>query len=185
MRSMVLVVGALSLTGSAAIMLPSPDDALAKAVTEVERLNGLRESLARQFEANPAATEGRFLEVCRPVEVEAQRIASENGWKVQQLADKYRNPVNRADREALHFLHQLAADTSVQGMWVRTAMNGQPGVRYFRRITVREACMPCHGTREARPTFIRDGYPLDRAYNFEVGDIRGVYSVFVPDAPTP
>jgi hypothetical protein len=182
MRSMVLVAGALSLTGSAAFLLPSPDDTLARAVTEVERLNDLRETLARQFETNPAATEGRFLEVCRPVGVEAERLASETGWNVRQLADKYRNPVNRADREALHFLHLLAADTSVQGMWVRTAMNGQKGLRYFRRITVREACMPCHGTREARPDFIREGYPLDRAYNFEVGDIRGVYSVFVPDA---
>jgi hypothetical protein len=182
MRSTVLVVGALTLTGSAALWVPSSEETLARAVTEVERLNTMREKLAQQFEANPAATEGRFLEVCRPVGMEADRLAAVTGWKVQQLAEKYRNPVNRADREAAHFMHLLAADTSVQGMWVRTVMNGQPGMRYFRRITVREACMPCHGTRDSRPEFIKTAYPLDRAYNYEVGDLRAVFSVFAPDS---
>jgi hypothetical protein len=115
------------------------------------------------------------------VGVEAQRVAAETGWKIQQLAEKYRNPVNRADREAEHFLHLLAADTTVKGIWVRTQMDGRPGTRYFRSIMVREACMPCHGTRDGRPEFIKQEYTLDRAYNFEVGDLRGVFSVFVPD----
>jgi hypothetical protein len=46
---------------------------------------------------------------------------------------------------------------------------------------VRETCMPCHGTRDSRPDSIKESYTLDRAYNFAVGDLRGVFSVFVPD----
>jgi hypothetical protein len=180
MRSTLLIAGAVILTGSAVVMRPAPDS-VSRAVAEVERLNDLRESLARQFESAPAATQSRFKEVCQPVGVEAQRIATETGWKLQQLAVKYRNPVNRADREAEHFLHLLAADTTVKGMWVRTSMDGRPGTRYFRSIMVREACMPCHGTRDSRPDFIKDAYVLDRAYNYELGDLRGVFSVFVPD----
>jgi len=117
-----------------------------------------------------------------PVVEEAKRLGEANCWKVAQLSEKYCNPVNNADKEAAKFLHQLAADSSMQGMWIRTEMNGQPGMRYIRRIDVKESCMPCHGTRDSRPAFIKDGYPRDRAYNFEVGDIRGVYSVFIPDA---
>jgi hypothetical protein len=42
--------------------------------------------------------------------------------------------------------------------------------------------MPCHSTRDSRPEFIKSEYPRDRAYNYEVGEIRGLYSVFIPDA---
>lgn len=181
MRNLWLAAGALIATGTAAVLRPSPDNPLARIVAETEQLNTLREGLARQFEGATSPTERTFQRVCQPVGAEARRLAEETGWKVQQLAVKYRNPVNRADPEAERFIHQLAADSTVQGLWIRTEMDGQPGIRYFRRIAVRNACMPCHGTRDSRPRFIEDGYPRDRAYNFEVGDLRGVYSVFVPD----
>ncbi|MFO8099786.1 MAG: hypothetical protein R6T83_09240 [Salinibacter sp.] len=32
-----------------------------------------------------------------------------------------------------------------------------------------------------RPDFVKEGYPDDRAYGFEPGDLRGIYAVFVPD----
>lgn len=37
----------------------------------------------------------------------------------------------------------------------------------------------CSG-KERRPDFVKKGYPDDRAYDFEPGDLRGIYSVFVP-----
>ena len=48
------------------------------------------------------------------------------------------------------------------------------------RITVREACLACHGAKAERPDFVKERYPEDRACGFEVGDLRGLYSVFVP-----
>lgn len=52
------------------------------------------------------------------------------------------------------------------------------------RITVDRACLACHGAKEERPAFVKENYPGDRAYGFEVGDLRGAYSVFVPlDVP--
>ena len=59
-------------------------------------------------------------------------------------------------------------------------MNGQAGIRYFRRIVVEPACLACHGEQSARPDFVLQGYPNDRAYGFAVGDLRGLYAVFVP-----
>jgi hypothetical protein len=181
MRTVVLIASAVVLTGSAAVMGRGDDD-LARAVTEVERLDAMRTTLASGIGAMEKPDRATFQAVCQPVGQEAKRIAEANGWKVQQLAEKYRNPVNAADKEAARLIHVLAADPALQGMWIRTEMNGTPGVRYIRRIEVKSACMPCHGAREARPQFIKDGYPRDRAYDFEVGDLRGVYSVFIPDA---
>lgn len=182
MRNAVLIAGAVVLTGSAALVGTRPEDDLARAVTEVERLDALRASLATQFGTAEQPDRAMFQEVCAPVGEEAKRVAEANGWTVRQLAEKYRNPVNTADREAARFIHTFTADPSVQGVWIRTEMNGVPGMRYLRRIEVKESCMPCHGTRDSRPEFIKTGYPRDRAYNFDVGDIRGVYSVFIPDA---
>ncbi len=35
--------------------------------------------------------------------------------------------------------------------------------------------------RADRPEFGKEGYPDDRAYVFEVGELRGIYSVFIAD----
>ena len=52
--------------------------------------------------------------------------------------------------------------------------------RYYRRINVESSCLACHGGRNARPQFIKDKYPQDLAFDFNVGDLRGMYSVFIP-----
>lgn len=182
MRNVVLLAGAVLLTGSAAVAGLGNEDDLARAVAEVERLDAMRGTLAANAGALVNPDRGTFQAVCGPVGEAAKRLGEANGWTVEQLAEKYRNPVNSADKEAARFIHLLASDRGLQGMWVRTEMNGKRGMRYIRRIEVKESCMPCHGTRDSRPAFIKDGYPRDRAYNYAVGDIRGVYSVFIPDA---
>jgi hypothetical protein len=128
------------------------------------------------------ADEETFRAVCRPVAVEAQRIARENGWVVEQLAEKYRNPAHRPDPEAQRVLAWMAERDELQGLWVRTLKDSLPGVRYFRRITVQLACLACHGPKERRPRFVVQNYPDDRAFDFQVGDLRGAYAVFVPDS---
>jgi hypothetical protein len=182
MRNVVLIASAVVLTGSAAVVGTGREDDLARAVTEVERLDAMRGTLAGNLAAATNPDRKMFEAVCAPVGQEAKRIGEANGWKVAQLAEKYRNPVNNADKEAAKFIHTLAADPTIQGVWIHTEMNGVPGMRYLRRIEVKESCMPCHSTRDSRPEFIKSEYPRDRAYNYEVGEIRGLYSVFIPDA---
>jgi len=181
MRSAVLIAGAVILTGSAAVVNTGKEEDLARAVAEIERLDAMRMDLAGGVGAMTNPDRSVFQAICAPVGQEAKRIGDANGWTVRQLAEKYRNPVNEADPEAMKILHMLTADHDLQGLWIHTEMKGTPGMRYFRRIEVKEACMPCHGLRESRPEFIKSGYPRDRAYNFKVGDVRGVYSVFIPD----
>jgi hypothetical protein len=182
MRNVLLIAGAVTLTGAAIVTHPTSDEQLATAVKEVERINAMRETLAEKFLTVKTPDQAMFQSVCGQVAAEVKGVAEANGWTVEQLAEKYRNPVHRADREAERFMHVLAADTTLEGMWIHTVMDGKPGLRYFRRIEVRESCMGCHGTMDSRPDFIKTGYPRDRAYNFKVGELRGVYSVFIPDA---
>jgi hypothetical protein len=155
---------------------------LPKAVAEIERINGLREGLAGAFgERGVPATAETFGEVCRPVGMQAKQLAASTGWTVRQLAAKYRNPANRPDDEAARVIAAMGDDPSLLSLVMRTAEGDRPGLRYFRRIDVQEACLACHGARAARPAFVQDGYPDDRAFDFAVGDLRGVYAVFLPD----
>jgi hypothetical protein len=56
------------------------------------------------------------------------------------------------------------------------------GPRSFRRIAVGTACRACPDPKDQRPACVTQGYPEDRAYDFQVGDLRGIYSLFIPDA---
>lgn len=178
----VIMCGALAATVMQAQQEPRerPDSqVLAKVVQEIEGLDAMRSALAGSFSGEPDLS--TFAQVCRPVGAQAKRLAEGNGWKVAQLAEKYRNPSHRLAAEAERAYRLMADDPGLMGIWLRAELDGQPGYRYFRRIVVEEACLACHGPKDDRPEFVKDGYPEDRAYDFEVGDLRGLYSVFVPN----
>lgn len=162
-----------------------PPDELGEVVAAVERLDDLREGLAGTFLGEGAVEPDAetFREVCRPVGMKATSLSREHGWEVRQMAVRYRNPDHAPDAEGRRVHRMMERDEGLRGLWIRDTVDGRPGVRYLRRITVRRACLACHGAKDERPAFVRDRYPEDRAFGFREGDLRGVYSVFVPVDP--
>lgn len=160
---------------------PDPDE-LARVVQAIENLNALRSGLAGTFEGRQEpADQTTFQQVCKPVGMQAKRLAQTNGWQVIQMAEKYRNPAHQLDPEGRSAYRLLEVNKRLMGLWTRTELEGQVGTRYFRRITVESSCLACHGAKKNRPAFIKKTYPNDRAYDFQEGDLRGIYAVFVPD----
>jgi Protein of unknown function (DUF3365). len=157
-----------------------PDSIKQRVEREIKSLNQMRESLASTIDT-PAVDKATFKRVCKPVGQRAKKMAKANGWTVQQLAKKYRNPAHQPDAEAQRLHDQFAENPEQTDTWIRTVRNETPGWRYARRITVRPSCTACHGPKEKRPDFVKKGYPDDRAYGFEPDDLRGIYAVFVPD----
>ncbi|MCC6929959.1 MAG: DUF3365 domain-containing protein [Gemmatimonadaceae bacterium] len=167
----------------AAAALPPARAAVARAVHEVEALDLLRSTLAQSFAAGGmAATDSTFAQVCKPVKGKAMALARETGWSIAQLAERNRNPDNALDAESRRAFRAMQQDPALMSMTRRATMRGETGTRYFRRITVEPACLACHGARDRRPDFVQKNYPADRAYGFAAGDLRGVYSVFIPDS---
>ena len=159
-------------------------DALGRVVTEIESIDAMRSSLAGTFQRSGApADQQAFAQVCKPVGQSMQQTATANGWVMRQVAVRFRNPANEADAEARPHLRRFEQDTSLRSVSFLTSLNGRPGVRYLRRITVEPSCLLCHGEKAKRPTFVVQGYPKDRAFAFRAGDLRGAYSVFVPATP--
>lgn len=167
---------------SATPLTAQQGERVGKAVAEIERLDALRSGLAATFAQTGApADQEAFGRVCKPVGMAMQQGAKENGWIARQVAIKYRNPANKADAEAERALHQFRQDPALRAMTLRTKLDGKNGTRYLRRINVESSCLLCHGKKAGRPEFIAKNYPADRAHGFRVGDLRGAYSVFVPD----
>ncbi len=187
--SLVLIIGVSLLSigwhpaiASAAPVIPNPNE-LAQAVQEIESLDAMRTGLAASLEGSTEVpTMQTMKEVCRPVGMRAIQLSQENGWQVKQIAKKYRNPDhapgNLHDQIALAKFNQ---EPELIGFWDRETLDQQTGTRYYRRIDVEASCLACHGLKDRRPQFVKDGYPQDLAYNFHVGDLRGMYAVFIPD----
>lgn len=174
----------LVLLGNPLVALAQTDPTqLAKAIQEIESLDALRSGLASTLEGQKEAPSAQtFKEVCKPVGMKAKQLSQENGWQVKQIAAKYRNPAHATDSELSELaLTQFKENPELMGFWQRETLNGQTGTRYYRRINVEASCLACHGAKGDRPQFVTEKYPQDLAFDFKVGDLRGMYAVFIPD----
>lgn len=61
------------------------------------------------------------------------------------------------------------------------AIAGDPAYLYARPIRIKPACMTCHGSPEQAPTAIANQYTT--AFGYEVGDLRGIMSLQLPESP--
>ncbi|NJN29501.1 MAG: DUF3365 domain-containing protein [Synechococcales cyanobacterium RM1_1_8] len=177
-------LAAVLLLGSPAIAQANPDSGvLAKAVQSIEELDSMRSGLASYLETDPEQpTAETMKKVCKPVGMKAQQLSQENGWQVKQISNKYRNPAHAPDGPASRkALARFERDAELMGFWQAETLGEQAGTRYYRRIDVEASCLACHGGRAGRPEFVKNNYPEDLAYNFKEGDLRGMYSVFMPE----
>jgi len=170
-------------TALAAKVSPPVDSAgLSKAVLAMEQLDQMRISLASTLEGRTEEpTMETMKEVCRPVGMRAVAIGKENGWQVRQVASKFRNPdhapASAQEREVIDLFHR---HPEINGLWEPATAEQGAGLNYYRRINVEPSCLACHGTKASRPAFVKDNYPNDKAFDFKVGDLRGMYAVHLP-----
>jgi hypothetical protein len=171
-------------TGDA--VAPSTDVAVSPgrqaAMTAILEIDAMRSSLAGGISDLDNVTGETFAQVCKPVGMRLRETGQSNGWQIRQVAVRYRNPDHAPDPQSAEAFPRFETNPSLDSLWIRTEVDGAPGWRYLRRITVESSCLACHGAKESRPEFVKQKYLEDRAFGFEAGDLRGLYSVFVPDS---
>ena len=129
--------------------------------------------------------------VCRDRAPEIAAAVSGLGLRVGRTAPRVRNPANAPDdweRDVLADFRariDTGADPAGLEQWaVRDTGDGRTG-RWMKAIPMQPQCALCHGSDippELAET-IESLYPQDRATGFEVGDLRGAFTVSV-DLPT-
>ena len=124
-------------------------------------------------------------------QLEAAPIAlalSQNGWEVGRTALKVRNPNNAADRwerEQLAWFSQLLTKAKQDNLTPKRPIetyqyDSESGeFRYMMAIEQGQVCMACHGASVAPSVkhAILEHYPNDQATGFELGDLRGAFTI--------
>lgn len=153
-------------------------DVQRRVIEAVHEVDSLRSARAATISDEDLVDFDTFARVCQPAGLRARELGQTNGWEFRQISVRNRNPANVPDSAAYVVYRQFQEDSSLDSLWHET----DEGLRYFHRITVEASCLHCHGEADDRPRFVFERYPADRAYGFEPGDLRGLYSVFVPDS---
>jgi signal transduction histidine kinase len=95
------------------------------------------------------------------------------------VSDQPRNPEHQADALELEimgfFRNNDEEDTVFQPY--KNDKNEEYYI-YARPIWIKKTCLKCHSTPENAPKTIRERYKT--AYNYEVGDLRGLLSIKIP-----
>ena len=104
-----------------------------------------------------------------------------SGFSFNNVSDKPRNPEHAADKvelDAMAYFREHPKEKILFKPFIRD--DGEPFYLYARPIWVEKYCLKCHSKREEAPETIRKLY--DSAWNYKVGDLRGVLSIKVPVA---
>ncbi|QDZ40853.1 DUF3365 domain-containing protein [Euhalothece natronophila Z-M001] len=175
--SLLLAFSLLILPINEANAQPQPEQ-LGEIVQEIESLDAMRSSLAGTLKGtDETPTIETFKQVCKPVGMRAKQLSQENPWDVKQVAEKYRNPDHAPTEKEAMALEKFANNPNLFGFWETADQE----TYYYRRINVEATCLKCHGLKSERPEFVKQRYPNDKAYDFSVGDLRGMYRVVVPE----
>jgi len=59
-------------------------------------------------------------------------------------------------------------------------MDGHPPGITRGRLASGHPSILCHRSRDSRPAFVTDKYPLDKAFNYKPGDLRWMHAVYIP-----
>ncbi|MFK5969329.1 MAG: DUF3365 domain-containing protein [Candidatus Marithrix sp.] len=102
-----------------------------------------------------------------------------SGFTFNNVSDQPRNSDHAADEIELEAMAYFRNNPDEKLLFKPfTKSDGKPFYLYARPIWIEKYCIKCHGKREDAPETIRKLY--DSAWNYKVGDLRGVLSIKVP-----
>jgi len=102
-----------------------------------------------------------------------------SGISFNNVSDRPRNPDNQADRFEREAMDWFRANPKVEER-LRAIEDdwGRGWMHYTAPIWTEKYCLKCHGNSDDAPESIRDTYA--NAYDYKVGDLRGLLSVKLP-----
>ena len=106
---------------------------------------------------------------------------SDSGLTFSNVSDRPRNPENQADAVEMESIAFYRDNPVSEERFVPfESEDGESYYHYSRPIRVEQYCLKCHGRQEDAPPTIQGRY--DNAYDYEIGDLRGILSIKLPGA---
>jgi hypothetical protein len=113
----------------------------------------------------------------------AANLSLESGWSVRRASDKNRNPAAVPDSWEQTRIDAFKAEVLAnETLGLEYSEQTEEGFRYAKAQLTESLCLMCHGTQLADSTLKALGafYPNDRAQGYELGEVRGIFSLVKP-----
>jgi hypothetical protein len=123
------------------------------------------------------------LSVCSVVAPDIAVAHVRDGWFLSRVTTQPRNSNNEADAEEEVVLARFAADSVLSFIAQWNDQETKERFHYYKPIRTKEICLACHGAEtvlgEGVTAKLAELYPDDKATGYELGALRGMYSVEV------
>ncbi len=131
----------------------------------------------------------KALKVCNTTAPEiAKQVSAGSNWTVARTSLKLRNTNNKPtawEQKVLQsFEERKAAGEDPKKLDHAEIVEGAGGntFRYMKAIPTAKVCLNCHGA-QVKPeveALLKEFYPSDKARGYQVGDIRGAFTLKLP-----
>ena len=115
------------------------------------------------------------------------KVNNSSPLTIKRTSLKIRNPANTPDaweqQVLMDFEQQLAQGVAVDQLVVTEVVENESkkSYRHMRAIATQPVCLVCHGEQKILSpevkSMLQNEYPNDRATGFNVGELRGAFSV--------
>lgn len=136
----------------------------------------LQEALRQGLSEGPV----QAISACRVQAPEIAKALSKEGIHLGRTSHRLRNPANSSPAWVSPLLEAYAINSADRAPRVVSLPNERSG--YVEPILLQALCLTCHGEALAPDVAARinELYPEDRAVDYRVGDLRGVFWVEFP-----
>ena len=114
----------------------------------------------------------------------AKEVTEKFGFYIKQTSLKYRNPLNKPNKYEKRILEIFEKKHLPEYWEIGKNEKGEEVIRYAKPLIIKKACLKCHGVpgkdvpEKLYKALVKDYGKV--AFNYKLGDIRGMVSVEVP-----
>ena len=152
----------------------------------IEIINKTMKNLKNTLQT--ALKDGNIVEAIKICSSQAQDLTMLNNTEktsIKRISLKYRNPANKpTKKEELilkSFEEKLQSGSGFNDLVFKQTITNykEKTFTYIKAIPVKEVCLNCHGDNVSKKVLkqIKINYPNDKAIGFNLGEIRGAFSV--------
>lgn len=107
-------------------------------------------------------------------------LVSQSDYYIKSVSDRPRNPRNKADKEEQKAIDFFNKNETIE-YFEKYKKDEKQYYQFASRINIEQYCLQCHGEKENVLPIIKENYN-DLAYNYKLGDLRGIISIKIPKA---
>lgn len=125
------------------------------------------------------------VEVCNISAISLTGLYTKNGISIKRATDRPRNQNNLADSTEQRIISLLSQIKNSNKQLSPILEKDLKGVfHYYKPIIIQGMCLSCHGKRSEQIQddtwkMIASKYPVDSAFNYSEGDLRGIWHVSI------